>query len=159
MKSSQNWKPEFKTEWRRCVACVIIWIVAQVQLTQPNRKRRRGEMVTFSKYFLDVVNVHDCTEIIHDGTCWESTVWNFTQTISGCTKFVLPLALVKAFHIFVALNLSFPLLFAVADHNENQENRQKCAETKFENFHWLLFGIMADKWLWTFIHLSLPVRE
>lgn len=52
------------------------------------------EMAVFSKYFYQVVNAQKCTEVIHDGTCLESTIWNFTKTISGCVKFVLPLALV-----------------------------------------------------------------
>lgn len=52
-------------------------------------------MAAFSKYFLKTVNVLDCSEIIHDGTCFESTLWNFTRTIDGCIKFVLPLAIVS----------------------------------------------------------------
>lgn len=54
-------------------------------------------MTTFSKYFQQTARHLTCDEVIHVGhTCWQSTVWNFTGTIVSCTKFVLPLALVKS---------------------------------------------------------------
>lgn len=54
-------------------------------------------MVAFSKYFYQTVTgpAKTCQDVIHHGTCLDSTVWNFTQTIGGCVKFVLPLALVN----------------------------------------------------------------
>lgn len=119
-------------------------------------------MAAFSKYFLETVNVRDCTEIIHDGTCLESTIWNFTRTISGCTKFVLPLALVMRFRYFDCAHLSRYLHFchfAVADHNENKKNRQKCTEAELEDFYRLLFGCLADQRFRPFSHLLFPVKK
>lgn len=51
-------------------------------------------MTGHSKYYYEAVGFSPCQEIVHNGTCWDSLVWNFVRTIPGCIKFVLPLALV-----------------------------------------------------------------
>lgn len=52
-------------------------------------------MAAFSKYFRVAARELACNQLSHEGgTCFESTVENFTRTIPGCVKFVLPLALV-----------------------------------------------------------------
>lgn len=53
-------------------------------------------MAVFSKYFRIVARDLPCNQLSHGGgTCTESIIENFTRTIPGCVKFVLPLALVS----------------------------------------------------------------
>lgn len=53
-------------------------------------------MAAFSKYFRIAARDLPCNQLSHGGgTCTESIIENFTRTIPGCVKFVLPLALVS----------------------------------------------------------------
>lgn len=52
-------------------------------------------MTNCSKFFYGTISHVLCNELTHEGTCFQSTIENFTRTIPGCTKFVLPLALVN----------------------------------------------------------------
>lgn len=47
-------------------------------------------------YFYKVIEKCKCSDIMHvaSNNCFESTLWNLTQTLSGCCKFVFPIAIV-----------------------------------------------------------------
>lgn len=115
-------------------------------------------MAVFSKYFLQTVNTKKCAEIIHDGSCIDSTIWNFTHSISTCVKFVLPLALVAKRFGFI-FELILPFLFLLiyfssgANDNERQECWQRCGKTKCKSFLRLFFGCLANWWMGSFAHL------
>lgn len=77
-------------------------LLAKLSLIVCERARLNSatiSMAAFSKYFRITARDLACNELSHEGgTCLESIVENFTRTIPGCIKFVLPLALVRATH-------------------------------------------------------------
>lgn len=116
-------------------------------------------MTTFSKYFQEAVQRYGCNTFIHDGSCWHSTVWNFTRIIPGCVQFVLPLALVIRKSILKLdkhiLNLS--LFRTDSGHNENTASRQRRIPAKSSYFYRLFLGRMACRWLWFIRHMFFEV--
>lgn len=56
-------------------------------------------MSVSSKYFYKAVEGLTCADLFHGNasTCWESTLWNLTKTISGCCKYVFPIAVVSTY--------------------------------------------------------------
>lgn len=140
-------------------------------------------MTTHSKYFYEVVkNLNRCNQVTHDGgTCWESTIWNFTKTIPGCTKFVLPLALVyqrkyndqklsciynfQTIHsltLFLSLFFLSLLLFLSSslpdsDYHENTESEQRCVLAEFSFICRVLLGCLSSQRFWSIMYLSIQV--
>lgn len=70
-----------------------------------------GIMSVASKYFYKAVENCTCADFMHAGTanCWESTLWNLSQTITGCCKYVFPIAIVypksETFFALLSINI------------------------------------------------------
>lgn len=71
-----------------------------------------------SKYFYRAIDPYTCAELLHfhgATSCWEATVWNLTQTIAGCCKYVLPIAIVSAAENTSALRAQTLLKYRVSN--------------------------------------------
>lgn len=72
-----------------------------------NSTKSPPKMTSFSKFFYQTVGKKTCNDVIHDGSCWQSTKFNFINTIPGCTQFVLPLALVTTFKLKLSVQSEY----------------------------------------------------
>lgn len=54
-------------------------------------------MSSASKFFAKAVATMSCADLVHADrrSCSAAAVWNFTQTIGGCCRYVLPIAIVR----------------------------------------------------------------
>lgn len=60
-------------------------------------------MSAASKLFYKAIDGLTCADLMHGNSsnCLESIKWNLTQTITGCCKYVLPIAIVIDFIFFL----------------------------------------------------------
>lgn len=71
-------------------------------------------MVAYSKYFHESVKEISCRSLYHtDQTCLEYAVATYAGALSGCCKFVLPLAIVKNISNLSCLEINLTSYFCL----------------------------------------------
>lgn len=71
------------------------------------------QMTSASKFFAKAVATMTCADLVHADrrSCCEAAVWNFTRTIAGCCRYVLPIAIVRTCETVFCIANDAGLLF------------------------------------------------
>lgn len=121
---------------------------------QTVHKTYMQNMTSASKYFYKSIGTLTCSDLLHlngESSCWEATVWNLTQTIGGCCKYVLPIATVSVVSIItfradeIKNHICSPLDSTAA---QDPPTRQACGRRKSGDFLRIFVGRLDYGRIW-----------